>query len=280
MPVEVQPDIKNLKLMSDVWKDLDEETGQVMELTSELIEALTSFHISKEAKTEDAKFAELYRIWTQMLADLSEVGKISALDHEPTLAKFARRLPNHASRTKYVDLRLELLQETPPKTELQIISLFLLQQRKRQKCLGGLEGKLAGGCALCLDWTGDHTQDKCVYKSRGKAFGNCLITTCCVPCGDKHKSLLHGTNSKYCNLAQVHTSIVPLGRSPPTMDEVERTENPCALIQVQWLECVGNVNQALAFWDTGSNVNLVRKPFAKMAGWMGLPFIQQLQTTG
>ena len=63
-----------------------------------------------------------------MLADLAEVGKISALNHEPTLAKFAR--------TKYVDLRLELLQEAPPKTELQIMSIFLLQERKRQKALG------------------------------------------------------------------------------------------------------------------------------------------------
>ena len=50
-------------------------------------------------------------------------------------------------------------------------------------------------------------------------------------------------------------------------------------MQVQWLECVGNVNQALAFWDTGSNVNLVRKQFAEMAGWKGLPVFQQLQTT-
>ena len=64
------------------------------------------------------------------------------------------------------------------------------------------------------------------------------------------------------------------------MDEVERTENPCALMQVQWLECVGKVNHALAFWDTGSNVNLVRKKFAKMAGWEGFPVIQQLKTTG
>ena len=64
------------------------------------------------------------------------------------------------------------------------------------------------------------------------------------------------------------------------MYEVEKTEKPCALMQVQWLECVGNVNQALAFWDTGSNVNLVRKKFAKMAGWESLPVVQQLQTTG
>ena len=40
-----------------------------------------------------------------------------------------------------MDLRLEMLQESPPNTELQIMSTFLLQERKRHKCLGRLEGK-------------------------------------------------------------------------------------------------------------------------------------------
>ena len=42
----------------------------------------------------------------------------------------------------------------------------------------------------------------------------------------------------------------------------------------------GQSQPSLAFWDTGSNVNLVRKEFAKQAGWEGLPVAQQLQTTG
>ena len=77
-----------------------------MELTAELIEDLTSFQFIKEAMTEDAKFAELYRVWQQVLADLSEVGKVSLLDHESALSKFTRRLPSQASRIKYVELRL------------------------------------------------------------------------------------------------------------------------------------------------------------------------------
>ena len=63
MPDEVKPDIKNLRQMTEVWKVLDEEYGQVMELTAELIEDLMNFQFTKEARTKDAKFTELYRLW-------------------------------------------------------------------------------------------------------------------------------------------------------------------------------------------------------------------------
>ena len=56
-----------------------------------------------------------------------------------------------------------------------------------------------------------------------------------------------------------------------------RTENPCTLMPLQWLKCVGNVDHALTFWDTGSKVNLFRKEFTRQAGWEGLPVVQQLQ---
>ena len=75
VPAQIQPDIKNLRKITEVWMVLDDEYGQVMELTAELIKDLTSFQFSKEAKTEDAKFAELYRVWQQVLADLVEVGR-------------------------------------------------------------------------------------------------------------------------------------------------------------------------------------------------------------
>ena len=100
MPAQIQPDIKNLRLITEVWEVLDEKYGQVMELTAELIEDLTSFQFSMEAKTENAKFAELYRVLQQVLANLVKVGRTDILDHKPTLSKFASRLPSNASRTK------------------------------------------------------------------------------------------------------------------------------------------------------------------------------------
>ena len=114
-----------------------------MELTAELIKDLMNFQFSKQARTEDAKFAELFRVWTQVLADLAEVGRTSVLDHELTLTEFAKRLPSSASRTKYVEMRLEMLAEAEPKSELTIMTTFLQKERKRkkQKHLGQLEGK-------------------------------------------------------------------------------------------------------------------------------------------
>ena len=62
----------------------------------------SNFQFSKEANYEEAnyeeaKFAELYRSWSKVYADLVEVDKMSVLNHEPTLAKFAKRLPSHVS---------------------------------------------------------------------------------------------------------------------------------------------------------------------------------------
>ena len=51
-------------------------------------------------------------------------------------------------------------------------------------------------------------------------------------------------------------------------------------MQVQWLEVEGDVNRGLVFWDAGSNVNLVRQEFARLAGWVGPHVVQQQQTTG
>ena len=120
-----------------MWEFLNLEYGQLLELTSELVDSLTNFQYSKEAMTEDAKSAELWRIWSTVYADLEEVGKVSILDHEPTLAMFAKRLPSHESRTKYVVLRLEEL--TNGKSELDIMTTFLTLERKRQKALERLE---------------------------------------------------------------------------------------------------------------------------------------------
>ena len=66
-----------------------------------------------------------------------EVNKESVLNHEPTLAKFAQRLPSHESRAKYVELRMKGLEDN--KTKLEIMNAFLILERKRQKAIGRLE---------------------------------------------------------------------------------------------------------------------------------------------
>ena len=51
-PKVIQPDIKNLKNVSKVWEFLDQEYEKLLELTSELVDSLTNFQFSKEAKNE------------------------------------------------------------------------------------------------------------------------------------------------------------------------------------------------------------------------------------
>ena len=67
----------------------------------------------------------------------------------------------------------------------------------------------------------------------------------------------------------------------PTLDEVEAgTVGSRALMQVQEIAVLGNVTRAVVYWDTGSNVNLLRQEFARQAGWVGRPVVQRLQTSG
>ena len=61
----------------------------------------------------------------------------SVLNHEPTLAKFAQRLPSHESRAKYVELRMKGLEDN--KTKLEIMKAFLVLERQRQEAIGRLE---------------------------------------------------------------------------------------------------------------------------------------------
>ena len=80
VPKDIQPDIKNLKTMEEVWNVLTQEYGRPRELVTDCINGLTNFQFS--AKTEGEKFVELFRKWTEVIADLEEIGKVEALNHE------------------------------------------------------------------------------------------------------------------------------------------------------------------------------------------------------
>ena len=143
-PAEVEPDLKNLKAMKDVWEFLDRKFGRTMELASELINGLHNFKFSTKARTESARFAELDREWTKVYYDLEEVDKLDALNHEPTLTGFAHKLPSVDAKKAYGELRIkmghECRQATPPTevSELKIMETFMKAERERQEVFAGL----------------------------------------------------------------------------------------------------------------------------------------------
>ena len=111
VPVEVEPDIKNLTTMVEVWGVLDSRYGKVMELTKELISDLQCFTFSKQATTSSAKFLELHREWVKVYSDLQQIDRLSVLDHEPTLCTLAKQLPSDDSKMRYTKLRLRRMEE-------------------------------------------------------------------------------------------------------------------------------------------------------------------------
>ena len=123
----------------------------------------------------------------------------------------------------------------------------------------------AGACALCLDWTGSHQRHNCkehIRKGKGP-FGPCTITTSGVACGKLHNLLLHGSVIKYCNYMQVNA--VKGGKKDiraPTHKDMEAVNSVTALLQVQRVKMDCPQGEGNIFFDSGSDVNLVKKAFA------------------
>ena len=61
VPPKIQPDLKNLNTLDEVWEALDEEFGQMIENVSSLVREMLAFKNSKKAKTKSSKFMELWR---------------------------------------------------------------------------------------------------------------------------------------------------------------------------------------------------------------------------
>ena len=319
VPKEVEPELKNLHEMREVWGVLDKKYGSTLELSTELVTGLQDFKFSSAARTEPAKLKELHMEFIKVLSDLKQVGELAALDHKPTLRRVAMMLPSADSQKNYNRMRRELMARNTAEravenstvaviSELDIMIKFMEAERELQDdfaqlnlkaevkrdrnsdgggnsgvpsnrerggaktwgncfrcdqpghkavdceeqgsswsnasahanmrlrpkdcpvCNGqhtctGQGGELlyrtrlssceefraygviergsiieqAGGCSLCLDWTGSHTRDNCREKLGGELFGNCQQLVDGEPCGRKHNSMLHGATTKYCN---------------------------------------------------------------------------------
>ena len=74
---------------------------------------------------------ELWRLWNEVCADLRELGKLSVLNHEPTIAAVGNMLPSYSAMDRYIELRLRRLEQDYD--GLEIMTEFIQAERKRQK---------------------------------------------------------------------------------------------------------------------------------------------------
>ena len=142
LPKDVEPDIKNLNTMAEIWKVLDEKYGNVMDLARVLISGLWDLTLSAK-ESEPERFKTLHREWSKVYNDLAEVGKLSALDHNPTLCEVAAKLPSEESKKNFARMRIEMREankvarsrpgsEIPVISELEIMRAFMEEEKQLQ----------------------------------------------------------------------------------------------------------------------------------------------------
>ncbi|WP_416879611.1 hypothetical protein, partial [Litorimonas sp.] len=94
LPSILEPEVKNMKTVGEIWGFLDEEYGKPMEAVAEIVHELEQHRPSKNAHSEPDQFMEFSRAWRKAESDLTEIGKLAVLDHEPTIIKMIQKLPS------------------------------------------------------------------------------------------------------------------------------------------------------------------------------------------
>ena len=142
VPREVEPDVKNLHTMDEIWKVLDNKYGNVMDLSRVLIAGLWNLTLPTSG-SEPARFLVLHREWLKVYNDLKQIGQLSALDHDPTLCQVAEKLPSAEAKKNYSRLRISMRaanareraepgSEVAKISELKIMSTFMEEEKQLQ----------------------------------------------------------------------------------------------------------------------------------------------------
>ena len=371
VPKTVEPRLKNCQSMAQVWRVLDEEYNQPLDLVNEVIRDLVDFKFSKTSTSDAQQFMELFDKYEQAKNDLEEAKAEEELNSLSLITKIVNKFPKaiyneygryrvsvKASRDResvkfdaFMNLeranQKELLRfDTPaptkPQTEDKKCSFCHKKGHKREDCwqLKGKEsgkkvnhagitkpqskpcpvcsqqhtfnarGKTlyksrlsacdafrnksveeratvvenCGGCALCLDWTGNHKRDACDAKVGQQKFPWCDVNTGSGVCGRNHNKLLHGNTRNYCMTVQ-NCRVVPTAparvidvlEAPTEQDLIIANADTLLPIQTVPIKGRGAPVPASVFWDKGSTTVLVRRLFAEQLKLPGRPCTQYIR---
>ena len=183
VPKEIQPDIKNLKTMEEVWNVLSREYGRPDELVTECIGSLSNFHFT--AKSDGAKYVELFRKWSEVIADLEEVGEVEALNNAAIIESVVKKFPGAACRSRYA--KFSISPSNQEKSKFQVLRDFMQDERNLQreimKYSESEKGKGDGRCFNCQE-TGHLSKECPKNKAKGKVSKsvNACVKVAPIPC--------------------------------------------------------------------------------------------------
>ena len=116
--------------MVEVWKVLDEEYGNNIDICPEVIGELTSFKFSTRSPTQ--QFLELYNKYNHAKQDLKQVNKLSELNNLTTLRMISEKLPGELLKREYAKDRAAKKSQIGT-TELDIFDSFMTEQYMIEK---------------------------------------------------------------------------------------------------------------------------------------------------
>ncbi|WP_416879665.1 C2HC-type zinc finger protein, partial [Litorimonas sp.] len=213
LPNLLEPEVKNMRTTAEVWEFLDEEYGKPMEAVAEIISELEQHKPSKNARSEPDQFLEFSRAWRKAENDLIEIGKITVLDHEPTITKMIQKLPSKDSRKRYVQSS-----GTPGNIHrgaYRNFCAFMDEERVLQRRLTRIEGE-----TLAED-KADTKKPEDTSKSDARA----KTKSVCYNCGDKGhrfadcpKPKTPGRNTHHTNDGQSGKSNCPICKEHHTFN--------------------------------------------------------------
>ena len=196
VPKDIQPDIKNLKTMEEVWDVLSKEYGRPDELVTECISSLTNFQFS--SKTEGERFVELFRKWSEVFSDLEEVGEVETLNNVSILESVVKKFPGSACKSRYANFRMSPLNND--KSKLQLLKEFMSAERGLQREIMKIsepeKGKIGVKCYNCGE--GGHLSKDCPKNKAkdkvSKAVNACVkvAPTSCPVCDGQHSFQSNG----------------------------------------------------------------------------------------